>query len=599
MISMRRTWFLPGIFITILIYFIFFRVYPSDDTAPYTAGTGLYWRQRPENYPVADYRSIPTGSSKSIPRIQFDFSQQTETIEEERIREERKAKVKESFLHAWNGYRKYAWGKDEVAPVSGAWRDSFGGWGATLVDTLDTLWIMDLKQEFDEAVKQALTIDFTTNTEQTLNVFETTIRYLGGLMAAHDLSQGRHSGLLEKAKELGDILYSAFDTPNRMPQCRWEWRKTASGGSVEAAEMTLLAEFGSLTLEFTRLSQLTGDPKYFDAVQRITEHMYTGQNQTQVPGLWPTVVNAKKISFDYNHFTFGGMADSTYEYLPKQFLLLGGHDPQYQAMYETALETAKTHLFFRPMIPTNDNILFSGNTILSEPGHTALEPQGQHLTCFAAGMIATGSRIFSRPEDLDIAKRLLEGCIWAYSATPSGLMPETFHLVPCAIGHAALDPAADQDCLWDDEKWYTAIAQRHTTISSTQKDALSPVEQGKLYAKQNRLIPGFTAHGDSRYILRPETIESVFILYRITGSKRYMDIAWNMFQSIEKATRTEVAHAAIQDVRVEIPGKSDRMESFWLAETLKYFYLMFCDSKVVALDEWVLNTEAHPLRRPR
>ena len=89
-------------------------------------------------------------------------------------------------------------------------------------------------------------------------------------------------------------------------------------------------------------------------------------------------------------------------------------------------------------------------------------------------------------------------------------------------------------------------------------------------------------------VTRPEAIESIFILYRITGDISLRDAAWKMFQNIDKATRTDVAHAAIQDVRDSPLQKSDRMESFWLAETLKYFYLIFSDWNVVNLDEWVL-----------
>jgi mannosyl-oligosaccharide alpha-1,2-mannosidase len=71
-----------------------------------------------------------------------------------------------------------------------------------------------------------------------------------------------------------------------------------------------------------------------------------------------------------------------------------------------------------------------------------------------------------------------------------------------------------------------------------------------------------------------------------------------MFESIRAHTRTKIAHSAIDDVTSGSPKKVDEMESFWLAETLKYFYLLFEDVGVVSLDEYVLNTEAHPLRRP-
>ncbi len=96
----------------------------------------------------------------------------------------------------------------------------------------------------------------------------------------------------------------------------------------------------------------------------------------------------------------------------------------------------------------------------------------------------------------------------------------------------------------------------------------------------------------------PEAIESVFILYRITGDPVLLEKAWNMFNAIAQHTVTDIAHAALDDCTVTEPPKADRMESFWLAETLKYFYLIFSDPGVISLDEFVFNTEAHPLKRP-
>lgn len=87
---------------------------------------------------------------------------------------------------------------------------------------------------------------------------------------------------------------------------------------------------------------------------------------------------------------------------------------------------------------------------------------------------------------------------------------------------------------------------------------------------------------------RPEAIESVFILYRITGDQTYQEVAWDMFESIENATETEIANAAIEDVTKVIPAKADRMESFWLAETLKYFYLIFSEPELISLDDYVM-----------
>ena len=97
---------------------------------------------------------------------------------------------------------------------------------------------------------------------------------------------------------------------------------------------------------------------------------------------------------------------------------------------------------------------------------------------------------------------------------------------------------------------------------------------------------------------RPEAIESVFILYRLTGDYSLQDRAWNMFNSIVGHTLTDIAHASLDDCTVPNPPKADRMESFWMAETLKYFFLIFSELDVVNLDHYVLNTEAHPLKRP-
>jgi mannosyl-oligosaccharide alpha-1,2-mannosidase len=87
-------------------------------------------------------------------------------------------------------------------------------------------------------------------------------------------------------------------------------------------------------------------------------------------------------------------------------------------------------------------------------------------------------------------------------------------------------------------------------------------------------------------------------MYRITGDTTWQDKGWEMFESIIAATQTQAGHSAINDVLVPGSAQSNEMESFWLAETLKYFYLLYSSPDVISLDDWVLNTEAHPFRRP-
>lgn len=350
----------------------------------------------------------------------------------------------------------------------------------------------------------------------------------------------------------------------------------------------LVSELGSLSLEFTRLTQLTGDPKYYDAVQRIANELEIGQNTTRLPGMWPVMVDASKPSFDQdNSFTLGGMSDSLYEYLPKQFLVLGGLLDQPKTMYENFIVVAKQLMFRRFYNVNNEPLLVSGDIRVTSNGPD-FEAKNQHLTCFTGGMVGLASRIFDRPDDLETAKELTAGCVWAYDASPHGIAPEIFSLMACPKNY---------DCLWSETAWYEGLQHQHGGGGTP--DELD--KHIKTIISSRKLPPGFLDIGDRRYILRPEAIESVFIMWRITGDRKWQDAAWRMFQAIEKVSRTEIAASALLDIMVDretLPTKMDSMESFWLAETLKYFYLCFQDFEVVSLDEFVLNTEAHPLRRP-
>ena len=184
----------------------------------------IYWKKLPEHFPVPSESTIqlPTGSSKPIPKIQYTFMEESKEVKADR---EGKLKViKDVFTHAWSGYKEHAWLQDELSPVSGGSRNPFAGWGATLVDSLDTLWIMGLKTEFEEAARAVENIDFTTSPRGDIPLFETTIRYLGGLVAAYDISEQKYDIFLKKAVELAEILMGAFDTPNRMPLTYYYWR---------------------------------------------------------------------------------------------------------------------------------------------------------------------------------------------------------------------------------------------------------------------------------------------------------------------------------------------------------------------------------------
>ncbi|KAJ1325874.1 mannosyl-oligosaccharide alpha-1,2-mannosidase [Microdochium nivale] len=809
-----------------------------------------HWKKPTQHFPIPTESIIPlpTGKPVDIPKIQFAFAK--ETPEAQKLRETRLAKVRAEAARAWKGYRKYAFGHDELSPITKKYRDPFCGWAATLVDSLDTLWIMGLKDEFEEAVKAVAEIDFTTTHKTEIPVFETTIRYLGGLLAAYDVSGGKtvsgHKVLLDKAVELAEILMGVFDTPNHMPILFYNWRPAAMERAKRASSAVNLAELGTLSMEFTRLAQLTKEDKYYDAIDRITNALQEWQNRgTTLPGIFPDSVDAagcnrtaeaerisakqneaagraqyskpksstylentnerahaKGFSVDedelavtnHNHqdpvpgesylggsqnnaeghsvskllrrtnyaaetwdpnglsldskseldcisqglapsgfseaYGMGGGQDSTYEYFPKQYLLLGGLEPKYKAMHQKVAAAVKKWLLYRPMVPDRDLLFSAKVTTLGDPIEKArTEYEVTHLTCFLGGMFGMAGKIFNEPDDVEIGKRLTEGCVWAYESTPTGIMPEGAYVVPCAnvkkcdfnqtLWWEALDPlAATREAQLAD--YYKRVdelkalrAQRgHTTdeegqgthklrvthasskedksaniqadddtdeemqgsnklqltqplrttkldtssdsvgtdtyeetedtnhvkraalppppseknadraalsslnhnnpvdIDADDEDEQIPLDMTlparpqshKEYVQDRieseKLPPGFTDIRFSSYILRPEAIESVWYMYRITGDTTWQDKGWKMFEAIIRHTQTEAGHSAIHDVMRSNPDKKDEMESFWLAETLKYFFLLYSTPDVISLDEWVLNTEAHPFRRP-
>lgn len=255
--------------------------------------TPIHWEPQKEHFPVpsASVIQLPLGQPKTIPKIQHAFVD--ETSDAKLNREKRQATVKAEFQRAWTAYKNNAWMHDELSPMTGNFRDPFCGWAATLVDTLDTLWIMGLIDDFEEAAAAVDKIDFTTSPRSDIPLFETTIRYLGGLLAAYDISGGKYRNLLDKAVELADILMGAFDTPNRMPITFYYWKPTLASQPHRARPRTNTAELGSLSLEFTRLAQLTKEPRYYDAVARITNALEEWQNRgTRLDGVFPDDIDA-------------------------------------------------------------------------------------------------------------------------------------------------------------------------------------------------------------------------------------------------------------------------------------------------------------------
>jgi len=444
---------------------------------------------------------------------------------------EQQVAIVEAFKHAWKAYKKYAWGHDELLPITKTYNEWFGI-GLTIIDGLDTMYIMGLKDEFQEArdwVANSLHLDVNRD----VNLFETTIRVLGGFLSTYTLT--KDDLFLAKAKELGDRLLPAFKTPSNVPYSDVNL-KSKSAHAPRWGPDSSTSEATTVQMEFKALSRFTGDPKYEDIVDNVIKHVHKLEKKD---GLVPLFINANTGKFRSSAtITLGARADSYYEYLLKLWIQTGKTHKTLKQDYLDAVEGMKKHLM-RESEPSK--LLFFGELL----GGHSFSPKMDHLVCFLAGTLALGAHNGLPEEHLELGKRLADTCWETYKRMPTGLSPE--------ITYFNMAPSVQEDLI------------------------VKPA--------------------DTHNLLRPETLESLFILYRITGDQKYRDWGWRIFQSFEKYTKLPDGYSSINNVKSpSSPNYRNKMESFFLGETLKYLYLLFSDDpNLLPLDQYIFNTEAHPL----
>lgn len=416
------------------------------------------------------------------------------------------AAVRRQFLHAWDGYRQYAWGHDQLKPLGHGSYDWYGvSLEMTPVDGLDTMLLMGLKSQADSA-RQLIDSNLSFDRDISVENFEITIRLLGGLESSYEMSGDQR--LLALATDLANRLLPAFHSATGMPYRFVNLKTGAVRGKVSNP-----AEIGSLTLEFGTLSKLTGNPVYFDAAKRAVMALY--QRRSPI-GLVGSAINVETGEWVNPASFIGGGIDSYYEYLLKGWLLLG--DKDFRRMWQSSV--AAVNRYVAQEAPTG---FWYGEVNMNTGA-----PMGTRfgaLEAFWPGELALSG-------DLDRARRLQDSCYKMWNLY--GVEPDEMDFSDLNIT-------------------------------------------------------------DAEYPLRPEIIESAFYLYRFTSDPRYLRMGRTFYDSIVKYCRTDSGYASLTDVRSK--KKADAMPSYFLAETLKYLYLLYAPPQTLDLNRVVFNTEAHPLRK--
>ncbi|GIL55013.1 hypothetical protein Vafri_10677 [Volvox africanus] len=516
--------------------------------------------------------------------------------------QQRKQKVREAARWTWKGYRQYAWGHDELNAGSRSSREWFN-MGLTIVDSLDTLQILGLMEEYAEA--RFWVANHLNFNQGEVSVFETTIRILGGLAAAFYHSGGDELYLL-KAVEFAERLLPAFNTTTGLSLPRFNVHDMEPATERVAIGSTCLAEVGTLSMEFSAVSQISGRPEFRDTAMVPWSKLLAMQN---MDGLYCTFLNGDSLSCHGNHYTFGASADSAYEYMLKQWIL-NRNDTMCVNMFKKAIKAMRKHMLTQ---------LWMGEDI-GDVWIAAENDNGQirinvleHLTCFLPGTMALGhmygiNTANSRDEDddLTVAIKLMKACYELYHQTASGVAFDSVNLVP----HYSSPPPPENPPLPPPATVQRADpSQGGTAMSSgslTGTTAAGGSGQQVVSSTRRRLLKDGQSTGKTMYrfeprslenFLRPEVAESLFYLWRATGDPIYREWGWNMFRAYERWCRVSTGgYQVLSNVDTVPPAAGNKMESFWMAETMKYFYLLFSDDPdEVPLDEFVFNTEAHPL----
>ncbi|CUG86986.1 glycoside hydrolase, putative [Bodo saltans] len=306
-----------------------------------------------------------------------DLPDDTKDLPDVERNQARAESVQHEIRDSWGAYRKYAWGHDELCPNSMRHKDWGGsasrGLALTAVDSLSTLWLAGLHDEFHEAVKLVTTfVDY--DQDISVSVFETTIRVVGGLLSAYELSGESNEALLETAAYVMDKLLHAFNTTTGIPhqttnlKTHEHWNPEWSNGA------SILSEFGSVQLELRTLSYHTGNPVYD---QKATHLMKLLEAKCQ-DMVCPTLFDVASGDTRSDHVTLGALGDSYYEYLVKQYLLTDGSEGQYRDMATRALDALHVRLF-RYSVPSHQG--YFGEFV-----DGGFDYKMDHLACFAGGM---------------------------------------------------------------------------------------------------------------------------------------------------------------------------------------------------------------------
>jgi mannosidase alpha-like ER degradation enhancer 2 len=448
--------------------------------------------------------------------------------------------VRREFLHAWNDYKQYAWGHDDLKPLSKSYHD----WYAepllmTPVDALDTMILMGLKDEA-RTTREYIATHLSFDKDISVQNFEITIRLLGGLLSVYEMTGDKR--LLNLAVDLGNRLLPVFNSPTGLPYRYVNLKTGAVRGNI-----TNPAEAGTLLIEFGTLARLTHRQVFYDEAKRALVEIYNHRSPIGLVGTWINVETGQWTDTD-SHIS--GAIDSYYEYLLKSWLLFDDEDCR--KMWLASNSAIQKFLA---------DITFNTTTVRSKP--------------YPERIPTAYSEIWYGHADMKLGRR---------TATTYGALDAFFPAVLALSGdlHRAAVLQASSFAMWK----LNGIEPEEFDYQTMQvKSAGYPLRPEIV---ESTYYLHHYALADARRQYFPESRPKL-------KPGNYQSMGETMWRDFVKYCRNDVGYAALKNVITK--EKSDSMQSFLFAETFKYFYLLFAPPRTLDFNRVIFNTEAHPIRK--
>lgn len=343
------------------------------------------------------------------------------------------AAIAQEYRNVWNEYAKYAFGKDDLLPLNQSYVNDLFGFGATIVDGIDTAVVMGLTDIVSAQLEYIYNRNFN-KPDSLVDEFDAMIRYIGGLLSAYDLinspivpkgtyNQAHVEGLLNAAKTISNHLKPMFNSPSGLPygNINFTTSQYSNCQPISPCNSTAVdtAVTGSLILEWYRLSDLTGDSSYRTLAERCENNLISPSQTLIHPGIVGSSLDIN--TGKYTNFEGGWQAgiDSFYEYLIKTYIYAPTEPDTvnlknfWLTTVDSTMKYLASHPYQRPEL-----------TFISQLDNNGVqELTMDDYACFAGGNLILGGKYLGRADIFDFGIAVTDSCHALFNTSAAGLNP--------------------------------------------------------------------------------------------------------------------------------------------------------------------------------